>query len=213
MTARRQETSVTLESVSKWLNKLSDEIIYLGSQIHGPLGDASLPFGKSIASTVTLLTLDLTCAIDVVYNLSPNYLNLSRHLSLSVSSSLSLSSSLCLFLSLSLSLPLSLSPILASLIEELEEIASSVSTSSSSSALASSESSSYSIQGSGADMNSFPRGWAVDCALKMGVRHCTVIECQMGILDRWNTKIPEKHTHLLSSISYALLEWRRHASW
>lgn len=43
---RRQETSVPLEAVSIWLSRLSKEIIYLGSQIHGPLGDASLPFSE-----------------------------------------------------------------------------------------------------------------------------------------------------------------------
>ena len=182
MASRRQETSVPLESVSKWLNRLSVEIIYLGSQIHGPLGDASLPFSKSA--------------------------------SISVSATSTYLQSVTTFVWFYLIFPFSLSLLSASLIEELEEIASSVSSSSSSSsALASTESSSNCIPDNGIDMNSFPRGWAVDCALKMGVRYGTVIECQMGILDRWNTKIPEKHTHLLSSISYAFLEWRRHASW
>lgn len=57
--------------------------------------------------------------------------------------------------------------------------------------------------------NPFPRGWTVDCAIKMGVTYGEVLESLMSFSDRWGSKVSEKHTHLLFSISYAFMEWKR----
>ena len=40
---RHQESSYSFESVSRWLPELSKQVVFIGSQIHGPSGDASFP--------------------------------------------------------------------------------------------------------------------------------------------------------------------------
>ena len=57
--------------------------------------------------------------------------------------------------------------------------------------------------------NPLTRGWTVDCTIKMGVTYGEVLESFMSFSDRWGSKVSEKHTHLLYSISYALMEWKR----
>ena len=42
---RRQESSFSFEDVSKWHHRLTEEIILLGTQIHGPMGDSSFRLG------------------------------------------------------------------------------------------------------------------------------------------------------------------------
>ena len=44
--SRRQESSFAFEDVDKWFNRLTEEIIHLGAQIHGPLGDSSFRLGE-----------------------------------------------------------------------------------------------------------------------------------------------------------------------
>ena len=56
------------------------------------------------------------------------------------------------------------------------------------------------------------KGWTVDCTVAMGVRYFDLIECLVSILEKWNAKIPEKHTHLLNSITYAILKWKDDAT-
>lgn len=56
------------------------------------------------------------------------------------------------------------------------------------------------------------RGWTVNCTVAMGVRYFDLTDCLMGILEKWNAKIPEKHTHLLDSITYAILKWKEDAT-
>ena len=60
--------------------------------------------------------------------------------------------------------------------------------------------------------NPIKRGWAVDCTVQMGVTYANILECFMSFCDRWSSKVSQKHTHLLSSISYALIEWKKIAS-
>lgn len=43
--SRRQESSFAFEDVDKWFDRLTEEIIHLGAQIHGPLGDSSFRLG------------------------------------------------------------------------------------------------------------------------------------------------------------------------
>ena len=57
--------------------------------------------------------------------------------------------------------------------------------------------------------NPLTRGWTVDCTIKMGVTYGEVLESFMSFSDRWGSKVSEKHTHLLYSISYAFMEWKR----
>ena len=56
------------------------------------------------------------------------------------------------------------------------------------------------------------KGWTVNCTVAMGVRYFDLIECLMGVLEKWNAKVPEKHTHLLDSITYAILKWKEDAT-
>jgi hypothetical protein len=56
------------------------------------------------------------------------------------------------------------------------------------------------------------RGWTVNCMVAMGVRYFDLTDCLMGILEKWNAKVPEKHTHLLDSITYAILKWKENAT-
>ena len=56
------------------------------------------------------------------------------------------------------------------------------------------------------------KGWTVNCTFAMGVRYFDLTDCLMGILEKWNAKVPEKHTHLLDSITYAILKWKEDAT-
>jgi hypothetical protein len=56
------------------------------------------------------------------------------------------------------------------------------------------------------------RGWTVNCTVAMGVSYFDLTDCLMGILEKWNAKVPEKHTHLLDSITYAILKWKEDAT-
>ena len=56
------------------------------------------------------------------------------------------------------------------------------------------------------------KGWTVDCTVAMGVRYFDLIECLVSVLEKWNAKVPEKHTHLLNSIAYAILKWKDDAT-
>jgi hypothetical protein len=51
------------------------------------------------------------------------------------------------------------------------------------------------------------RGWSVECVRRMGVSYGLIMEALMTMIDRWGSKEPEKHIHLLSSVTYALTEW------
>ncbi len=53
------------------------------------------------------------------------------------------------------------------------------------------------------------RGWAVETVRRMGVTYGVVVEYLLSLLDRWAAKAPEKHVHLLSSVTFALMEWRQ----
>ena len=134
----------------------------------------------------------------------------SRHTNIKCESNRSLLSSPFLTIAITLNFSISVHLFListnicitVSLIEELEDISTSASS-------RSHDSQNQSENGTLDLLDSFPRGWTVSCAVKMGIRYGSIVECLMQLLDRWSTRIPEKHTHLLSSICFAILEWKR----
>jgi hypothetical protein len=56
--------------------------------------------------------------------------------------------------------------------------------------------------------NPLSRGWTLACMERIGVTVGSTVEGYMGILDRWGSLVPAKHVQLLSSISYAIIEWK-----
>ena len=56
------------------------------------------------------------------------------------------------------------------------------------------------------------RGWAADVVLRMGVTSGVAAEYLLSLLDRWSAKPPDRHAHLLSSATYALVEWKKTCS-
>lgn len=55
----------------------------------------------------------------------------------------------------------------------------------------------------------FVRGWGVETVRRMGVTYGVTGEYLLSLLDRWAAKAPEKHIHLLSSVTSALTDWRK----
>ena len=57
--------------------------------------------------------------------------------------------------------------------------------------------------------NPIVRGWAMECARRIGFTYGAIVECQLAMLERWTNKTPDMHSHLLSSITYSLMEWQK----
>ena len=43
----------------------------------------------------------------------------------------------------------------------------------------------------------------------MGVSYGIIVQHLLALLDHWQAKLPEHHTHLLSSVTFAMMEWRK----
>ena len=43
----------------------------------------------------------------------------------------------------------------------------------------------------------------------MGITYGVIVEHLFALLQQWQADIPEHHTHLLSSLTFALMEWRK----
>ena len=181
--SRRQQRAFTFESSSRWINRLSDDVISLGSQLHGVDGDFVFPLGSR-------LSFFLTCS------LSPVFPSLSHLLSFCFSISLIISLSHYLSLSFSLSLLNSLThlffffPFFYSvfLLEEVEEIASVLST--------------------GGSQGALSRGWTVELMSRIGLTYGTILEFFLEFMDRWSSKSLQSRVHLISSASFCLTAWK-----
>lgn len=83
-------------------------------------------------------------------------------------------------------------------LEELEEIAATLSV--------------CSVEGGAGSEETHTRNWTTRCFFDVGFSHGSLVESYIEIFDRWAGKAPEKLLYILSSTVNVLLLWTRAAA-